>query len=170
MNSMSNNRYLKERNGAHSRLTLNSFLFETAVEERVVGGEILLSAVRDILAILRFKVQLVGFKYLSRLAVMYLVDSDYAEDAALNKIAEYYRVDTEFVYNNIAFNISANTEFAVIAARLLNCDISSIQCSISAALEAIGAIFKIYYNYSVADEKECIELRSDAITYHEILS
>lgn len=170
MNDLTANRYINYRNRKDSRFTLNSFLFETAVSEKTVDGETLLSAVRDLLAVLRFKIQLLGYKYLSRLIVLYLADSEYSEARALKQIAEYYRADTKFIYSNIALNIAANKDFPEIAAQLLNIDAESVKCNtVSDAVEIVGAIFKIFYNYSVADEKECTALHSDAISYHGIL-
>lgn len=169
MNDISTNPYIKTREHCNNNFTLNAFLFDICVAERFVDKELLLFAVRDLLSILRFRVQLLGYKFLSRLVEQYLVDSNYSEAEAINKIAEYYGTDSEYVYANIVGNIKSNVDFIEIAARLLNRQSEQLVCStVNDAVEIIGAVYKFYYNFAVTDEKECTELRSKTLNFNRV--
>lgn len=158
MRDISDNKYLLSQNINDDDCSFDNFLFDRNVLPKRVDALSFLSAVRELLSMLGFKVQFGGYKYLSRLVKHYLVLHDYTEEIALERISELYQTDADSVRANIASVIGMNKEFVPRAEKLLSIELDkTAQPSPTDATEIIAALFKIYYNletdeYDMSDE------------------
>lgn len=153
MNDLSNNPYILRRRTPLSEYTLSTFLFnEIAIERETDVNEIML-AVGELLALHGFNIHLLGYKFLTMLCTRYIVKSDYDENAAIGSIAEACGTTEKFIRDSITASIRYNSALTTVAAKSLNCpiDITNLK-TINGSVEIFGALFKIYYNYTVSDE------------------
>lgn len=155
MHDLSQNRFLKDFR-SNDELTLNSFLFNGHVAQKRVGYKRFYNSVFNLLATLSFNVHMTGYKYLVALVVQYLAFTDYEEDKAIEAVAYHYGLEIKYVLPELKGVISRNTDFISSASHLLYTQLHVNDCAnVGDAVEIIGAIFKIYYNFTV-DEREFI--------------
>lgn len=154
MNDISVNPYINCRKHHFRDYSICDFLYkEIAVERVTTLGNIML-VMNDILALHKFNVHFLGFKFLASLSARYVVKHDYEQSAAIDTIADNYGTSSEYVCNCIRDSIDSNTEFLTIATKTLSQPLRlTDKNKISDAVLIIGAIFKIYYNYKVCDEE-----------------
>lgn len=147
MRNIADNPYINFRAESVRAHTLNSFLFSDNAVGKKVDSEYFLMSVWDLLSMLRFDFQLCGFKYLSRLVKHYLIDRKYSEARAVSAVADYYGASDEFVKACIVDSIVLNKDFVRLASRYLNVPVRADRAeTLSGAVEAIAALFVMYYN------------------------
>lgn len=153
MHDISDNIYIKHRVNKLEGYTVNSFLHnELAIESKADIDEVV-RAVYDILLSHGFHFQLNGCKYLASLATRYIIKSDYDEQKAYTAIALATGSSEEFVIGCINGSITHNKEFIPTARKTLRTNIPSNKTSITDVVMIIGAIFKVYFNYTVDSEQ-----------------
>lgn len=156
MHDISKNRFLTEFRGK-DELTLNSFLFNGHISQKHVGYKKFYNSVYSLLATLGFNIHMTGYRYLAALTVMYIAFSDYEENSAIEAVANHYGIHAKYVLPELKGVINRNTEFISSASHLLYTQLHTHDCAcITDAVEIIGAIFNIYYNFTV-DETELID-------------
>lgn len=155
MHDITNNPHLQMYYRGKADFSLNSYLFNEYVVEKHVAKSVLTDSVRNLLLKLCFDIQLSGCKYLARLVVAYYTENDYDESRTVAKLTEQYGADKNFIYASIEEAINKSDKFLSKAAHLLNSNSDRLECKcISDAVEIVAAIFKIYYNYVVDDERD----------------
>ncbi|MCH5162605.1 MAG: hypothetical protein J1G38_03850 [Clostridiales bacterium] len=153
MNDLSDNRFIAELCG-RDELTLNSYMFNRHVPQRQLDVEEFYSTVYGLLAALSFNIHLSGYAYLAGLAVMYLAFDDYDENVAITAISDYYSIEDSYVIAGITELININTQLISTASHLLNTQLYPRDCSsIDDVLQIIGVVFKMYYNFTVDNNK-----------------
>lgn len=156
MHDISDNRFIAEFYGKED-LSLNSFLFNGHTASKHVSYDRFYKSVYNLLATLSFNIHMTAYKYLAALAVMYLAFDRYQEDTAIEMVMDHYGVDADHLLADLRGLIERNTDFISAASRLLNTQLYPRDCTcISDVIEIIGAIFKLYYNYTV-DVNELID-------------
>lgn len=153
MNDISDNRYIKNRKHNLRDYTVFDFLYREIAVERVTGIDKIMLVVNNILAIHKFNIHYLGFKFLASLAARYIVKHDYDQESAIAAIANNYGTSTEYVCGCIIASINNNANFLTVASKSLGqpLDICG-SVTIGDAVEIIGAVFKIFYNYKTDDE------------------
>ncbi len=168
MNDLSGNKYVLARKNRCRDFSLNGFLFGDYIIGKNVDYNKLSWAVRSLLATLHFGIFLSGYNYLARLVERYIIKSDYDEDASIAYLADLYAVDERYICVNIAECISLNKKFLPTAAYLLDMPLTADDClSIGDAVEIIGALFALYYGFTVANES-CCDSDDKAINYNRL--
>lgn len=153
MNDLSDNKFITELCGGDD-LTLNSFMFGGHKVEKWVACRHFYNSVYDMLALMSFNIHLFGYRYLTRLTAMYLACGDYDENSALADIAQHYGTDVRYVVAGITEIIDRNTDFISAASKLLHARLHTSDCRcIRDAVEILGAVYKLHYNFTV-DEDE----------------
>lgn len=134
--------------------SLQAFMHrETAVERAVDLDQIRLS-IANLLALHGFNIQLAGYKFLISLITHYIVKSDYSEEATIEIISKVNGTYPKFVTDCMTSCIRNNDRFIDIAAVSLGNQVHKLpqKPTIADVVEIIGALFNIYYNYTVSDE------------------
>lgn len=152
MNDLSSDKYLDMSHVPLAEYSIEIFLHKDLTVEKRVDITQLTSAVAGMLALLKFDIRLLGFKYLTLLVTRYIVKSDYDENASLEAIAKGSGTSPNVVLDNILSSIKRNKNLAATVSKIFNRYISSSELSLQNVLEIVGAVFKIYYNYSTDDE------------------
>ena len=152
MHDISNNIYLTNRVNPLKSYTLNRYLHnELAIEQAVSMNDIRLG-VYNILLSHGFHLQLNGFDFLASLAARYIVKSDYDEQKAISDIAISRGTNDNFVIGCIKGSIIRNKRFISTARKTLGMDVPPDRTTITDVVTIIGALFKIYFNYTVDTE------------------
>ena len=152
MHNISDNIYLVNRVNPLKHYSLNRYLHnEVAIERAATMNDIRLS-IYNILMAHGFHLQLNGCDYLSSLVARYIVKSDYTEQGAISDIATSNGANNNFVIGCINASIARNKKFIPTACKSLGVEISPDKTSITDTVTIIGAIFKIYFNYTVDTE------------------
>ncbi len=137
----------------NSDFSIYSFLYDDVTEEKSGTDYDIFDSVWNLLAVLHFKTCISGYKYLVDIVVRIVEDPDCTVKSAIEASAEKFGVTEQAVFNNIKESIDNNSLFAHRAAILLKrADINDLS-DMDKAVEAIGAIYKIYYNY-ITDKKQ----------------
>ena len=167
MNDISNNKYLEGRRCCLQDYTLHDFLdHEIAVERSADLNKIMLS-VGNLLSAFGFDMRLLGYKYLSAAVARYIVKSNYSDDTVLSELSRAYGLPTSFIRDNISVCIAENGRFTSLAQSILQSNIDT-ELSLYDAIEIIGALYKVYYNYRTDTEE--FETDTDpAINYDRIV-
>ncbi|MDE6200909.1 MAG: hypothetical protein K2M47_03420 [Clostridiales bacterium] len=159
MHYISDNIYLINRVNPLASYTLDRFLHNELAIERAVGLNDIRLGVYNVLLSHGFHLQLNGCEYLALLASRYIVKSDYNEQKAISDIAIAIGANDDFIVGCINASIIRNKEFIPIASKTLGVAIPSDKTSITDVVAIIGAVFKIYFNYTVDsehfDEDDC---------------
>lgn len=150
MNDISKNKYLTDYNV--NSLSLYSFLYDEGVPPRSGSHDDIISSVCDLLAILHFRTFVSGYKYLAKLITYYITDDGYNMEAAIAKISAEYGISERAAYNNISECLQQNTRFDQRASILLKKQNNASSINVDEAVELIGALYTVYYNY-VTDEQ-----------------
>lgn len=152
MHDISNNTYLVNRVNPLGNYTLNRYLYnELAIERAMTLNDIRLG-VYNVLLSHGFHLQLNGCEFLASLAARYIVKSDYDEQKAISAIATSMGTNDDFVIGCINGSIMRNKEFIPIASKTLGIKLPPDKTSITDVVTIIGAVFKIYFNYTVDTE------------------
>lgn len=153
MNDLSQNPFLKGRVTAIEDYTLESFLLGDIAIERVTDIDKLQFAVTTMLTLHGMQFTRLGSRYLSSLVSRYIVKSDYDEDRELQKIADIYGIEKQFVIGCILEQINDNPVLRPTLHKTYSPNYElPVDCSISQAVMLFGALFKIYYNYRIESE------------------
>ena len=153
MHDISDNIYIKHRVNPLASYTVNSFLHNELAIERKTEIDDVIRAVYNILLLHGFHFQLNGCKYLASLVTRYIVKSDYDEQKAYTAIALATGSSEEFVIGCINGSIMRNKEFIPTARKTLRANITLDKTSITDVVTIIGAIYKVYFNYTVDTEQ-----------------
>ncbi|MDE7106823.1 MAG: hypothetical protein K2O39_00700 [Clostridiales bacterium] len=86
------------------------------------------------------------------MAARYIVKSDYNEQKAISAIAISMGTNDDFIIGCIKGSIIRNKEFISIASKTLGIAIPPDKTSITDVVTIIGAVFKVYFNYTVDTE------------------
>ncbi|MDE6028940.1 MAG: hypothetical protein K2F90_01305 [Clostridiales bacterium] len=152
MHDISDNIYLVNRVNPLSSYTLDRFLYnEVAIEQAKTLNDVRLGVYNVILSH-GFHLQLNGCDFLASLAARYIVKSDYDEQTAIEAIAASVGTSPDFVIGCINGSIIRNKEFVRTACKTLGVAIPPDKTSITDVVTIIGALFKIYFNYTVDTE------------------
>ena len=152
MHDISDNIYLINRVNPLASYTLDRFLHnELAIERSMTLNDVRLG-VYNILLSHGFHLQLNGCEFLASLASRYIVKSDYDEQKAISAIATSIGSNDDFIIGCINGSIIRNKEFIPIASKTLGVTIPSDKTSITDVVTIIGAVFKVYFNYTVNTE------------------
>lgn len=152
MHDLSDNIYLLNRVNPLASYTLNRYLHnELAIERAVTLNDVRLG-VYNILLSHGFHLQLNGCEFLASLACRYIVKSDYNEQKAISDIAISMGANDDFIIGCISASIIRNNDFIPIASKTLGTRIPPDKTSITDVINIIGAVFKVYFNYTVDTE------------------
>lgn len=153
MHDISDNRYMAVRGNMFDGYSLSDFLHnEFAVERRTDINELML-AVYGSMMLNGFNMHLAGFYYLASLTARYIIKSDYNENTAITAIAEAKGTTEDYIRTCIKSCIELNVSFKATAGKALDISINDgTKLSLTDTVEILGAIFKIYYNYTVETE------------------
>ena len=153
MHDISDNIYIKPRVNPLESYTVNSFLHNELAIERKAEIDDIVRAVYDILLSHGFHFQLNGCRYLASLVTRYIVKSDYDEQKAYTAIALATGSSEDFVIGCINGSILRSKEFIPTARKTLHTYIPSDKTGITDVVTIIGAVFKVYFNYTVDTEQ-----------------
>lgn len=152
MHDISDNIYISKRVNPLASYSFDRFLHnELAIERTATINDVRL-AMYNILLSLGFSLQLNGCDYLASLAVRYIVKSNYDEQKAISDIAVSVGIDESFIVGCINGSIIRNKDFIQIASKTLDVNIPFSRISVTDAVLIVGAIFKVYFNYTVETE------------------
>lgn len=152
MHDISDNIYIADRINPLESYTLDRFLHnELAVERKADLNDVRL-AMYNILLSHGFHLQLCGCSYLAALAARYVVQSDYDEQKAISDIAISTGIDCSYIVACIKGSILRNKEFIVVARKTLCMNIPFDKTDITDIVTIIGALYKVYFNYTVDSE------------------
>ena len=152
MHDLSDNVYLQNRVNPLASYTLDRYLHnELAIERAMTLNDVRLG-VYNILLSHGFHLQLNGCEFLASLAARYIVKSDYNEQKAISAIAISMGTNDDFIIGCIKGSIIRNKEFISIASKTLGIAIPPDKTSITDVVTIIGAVFKVYFNYTVDTE------------------
>ncbi|MDE5562120.1 MAG: hypothetical protein K2J01_00965 [Clostridiales bacterium] len=152
MHDISDNVYLINRVNPLASYTLDRYLHnEIAIERAMTLNDVKLG-VYNILLSHGFHLQLNGCEFLASLASRYIVKSDYNEQKAISDIAVSMGINDDFVIGCINGSIVRNKEFIPIASKTLGVAIDPGKTSITDVVTIVGAVFKVYFNYTVDTE------------------
>ncbi|MCH5155495.1 MAG: hypothetical protein J1F69_02725 [Clostridiales bacterium] len=152
MHDISDNIYLTNRDNPLKSYTLDRFLHNELAIERAASMNDVRLGIYNILLSHGFHLQLNGCNFLSSLAARYIVKSDYNEKKAISDIAVSNGTDEEFVVGCINGSIIRNKDFIPTARKTLGVEIPYEKTGITDVVTIIGALFKVYYNYTVDTE------------------
>lgn len=153
MNDISDNPYVKSRKHSLREYTVLDFLYREIAVERVTSVDKIMLVINNILAIHKFNIHYLGFKFLTSLTARYIVKHDYDQASAIAAIANNYGTSTDYVRDCILASIKSNPDFTIVASKSLKQSLARCDdITINDAVEIIGAIFKIFYNYKSDDE------------------
>lgn len=153
MNDVSCNPYVKAQNINIADYTLNTFLFDEIAVEIKADIEKLRFAIGNLLVMHGFDVRLSGFDFLIALITRYIVKSDYEEQHEIIDVAESFGTYPKYVRDCINATIRFNTRFVETVSKTLGiADVNNDNCGLSETVNIMGALFKIYYNYTVDGE------------------
>lgn len=152
MNDISNNPYIIGCKHNLRDYTVFDFLYMETAVARVTGVDKVMLAINNILAIHKFNVHYLGFKFLASLTARYIVKYDYEQASAIAAIANNYGTSAEYVSDCILASIKNNHDFLTVASKSLSRSLNCCDITISDAVEIMGAVFKIFYNYKTDDE------------------
>lgn len=152
MHDISDNVYLINRVNPLDSYTVGRFLHnELAIERAMTLNDVRLG-VYNILLSHGFHLQLNGCEFLASLASRYIVKSNYNEQKAISDIAIAVGTNDDFVIGCINGSIIRNKEFIPIASKTLDIEIPHDKTNITDVVTIIGALFKVYFNYTVDTE------------------
>lgn len=152
MHDISDNIYIAYRVNPLESYTLDRFLHnELAIERKAELNDVRL-AMYNILLSHGFHLQLCGCSYLAALAARYVVQSNYNEQKAISDIAVSAGIDDSYIIGCINGSILQNKEFIHIARRTLGMNIPLDRTSITDIVTIIGALYKVYFNYTIDSE------------------
>lgn len=153
MHDISDNKYLDMRNVSLQEYSIADFLHGECVLPKRKTCERIQFAIANLLSTLRFDFRLVGYNYLIMLIARYIIKHDYSETSAIRSIAESCGTIPKVVTDNIRTVIKYNPAFGKIAACALPENFEPTDDpSLTEVVETIGAMFKIYYNYTTDTE------------------
>lgn len=152
MHDISDNIYIAGRVNPLESYSIYRYLHNELAIERAAQMNDIKLAVYNILLSHGFHLQLNGCRFLASLAARYIIKSDYNEQNAITDIAISYGVNDDFVVGCINGSIIRNKEFISIARKTLGVKIQSDRISITDVVTIIGAVFKVYFNYTVDTE------------------
>ena len=153
MNDLSNNVYILGRQNTLAAYTLQSFLHnEIALKRPACKNDIVL-AVYDVMFLHGFNVHHVGTKFLNSLVCRYVIKSDYSEQTAIAAISSAYGLDEPYIIGCIQGCIRENDKLSSIAKRTLCAKDIPQSPSIQDVVAILGALFVIYFNFTVDDER-----------------
>lgn len=145
MNEFSDNKYYAEAVSGDNDI-------EFAIERKVPRDEVELIA-SCVVVLHGFSVHLQGTRYLIELFIEYLYSDGFCLDKCISAVAKKENVEFDYVVNCILSSIENNLSFIPIASRLLEQKISYPEPLIYGILEIMGAVFKIYYNCVIENDK-----------------
>lgn len=152
MHDISNNIYISTRVNSLASYSFDRYLHnELAIERAATMNDVRL-AVYNILLSLGFSLQLNGCNYLAALTTRYIVKSDYDEQKAISDIAISVGIDDSFIIGCINGSILRNKDLIKIASKTLGVNIPSDRTKVTDVVNIVGAIFKVYFNYTVETE------------------
>ncbi|MDE6293288.1 MAG: hypothetical protein K2L88_01545 [Clostridiales bacterium] len=152
MHDISDNVYIANRINSLESYTLDKFLHnELAIERKAELQDVRL-AMYNILLSHGFHLQLCGCSYLAALSARYVVQSDYNEQKAISDIAISAGVDDEYIIACINGSIIRNKEFIPTARKTLGINIPPDRTSITDVVTIVGALYKVYFNYTIDNE------------------
>ena len=152
MHDISDNVYLLDRINPPSSYTLDRYLHNVLAIERAMTLNDVRLGVYNVLLSHGFHLQLNGCEFLASLASRYIVKSDYDEQKAISAIAVSMGTNDDFVIGCINASILRNKQFIPTACKTLGMAIPPDRTSITDVVTIIGAVFKIYFNYTVDTE------------------
>lgn len=153
MHDISDNVYIANRINPLECYTLDRFLHnEIAIERKAELNDVRL-AMYNILLSHGFHLQLCGCSYLAALAARYVVQSDYDEKKAISDIAISAGIDDSYIVGCIKGSILRNKEFIRLARKTLCMNIPLDRTGITDIVTIIGALYKVYFNYTIESER-----------------
>lgn len=152
MHDISDNIYIANRVNPLESYTLNRYLHNELEIEREAELNDVRLAMYNILLSHGFHLQLCGCSYLASLVARYIVKSDYDEKKAISDIALSAGVNEDLVVGCIKGSILRNKQFIPTARKTLNMYIPSDRISITDIVTIIGALYKVYFNYTIDTE------------------
>lgn len=150
MNDLSANRYLLKEPVPLDKYDLFTFFYnDLAVETRTAPSQIAF-AVGSLLAFMRFDIHVFGFTLLNMLVSCYIVKPDYDLAKTVSYLADINGVSDTVAVDAMQAAISHNTHFVELARGALGRPpiLGGKTPTIAEAVEILGAIFKVYYNYT----------------------
>ena len=168
MNDLSSNKYLTGRIKPLKDFTLCGYLHGEPVTARMTEKNEMFRAMNSILSFHGFRFQLRGYRYLAELAVRYIVKNEFDYEKEVGDIAYLSGTDRRFVIDNIENCIHDNEKFLPTASMSLDMNIDLNNISVVDAVEILGAVFKIYYNYITLNDTE-MQDDGPAVNYHRMV-
>ncbi len=169
MNDLSNNIYIHSRQNTLAAYTLQSFLHNEIALERLACKNDIALAVYDVMFLHGFNIHHVGTKFLNSLVCRYVIKSDYSEQTAITAISSAYGLDESYIIGCMQGCIRDNDKLCSIAKRTLCANNIPQTLSIQDVVTILGAIFVIYFNFTV-DEERFIEDSRHAINFNTLVS
>lgn len=169
MHDLSDNVYIQSRHNTLASYSVQSFLHNEIALERTASANDVVLAVYHVMFLHGFNVHHAGTKFLNSLVCRYLIKSDYTEHTAITAISEAYGLNEAYIVGCIQGCIRDNTKFRSVAMRTLGA--KNIPCSpcIQDVVTILGALFIIYFNFTVDDEQFTEDSRH-AINFNTLVS
>ncbi len=167
MNDLSNNKYLVGRIKPLKDYNLTSYLRGEPIVPRDGDADKIFLTVCDLLALTGFKFQFTGFRYIALLTTHYLIKNEFDLNAALDDIANICGMSLGYVKANIDGILKSNKKFIHIASKILGEHLNISVPTAGDAVEILGAIYKIHYNYITADETLICD-NDIAVNFHKL--
>lgn len=168
MHDISDNIYISGMTNSLESYSIDRYLHhELAIACEATLNDIKL-AVYNILLSHGFRLQLSGTDYLASLITRYIVKSDFNCKKAISDIARVAGVDDKLVVGCINGSITRSSKFIPTACKTLRIAIPADRVGINDVVAIVGALYKIYFNYTV-DIEYFEEDEIPAINFSEAL-
>lgn len=145
--AFSDNKYLTSSDFTQKGVLNYSFV----APERIVNKSDALLAVGCVVALLGFNIRLTGTQLLTDFLMQYVFDKRFCYEDAVERIANASGADDAYIEGCVKACIENNEKFNRIASELLETHVTD-DPDLSDVLEIMGAVFKIYYNYTLYND------------------